>query len=146
VRPCVFMGNHQSMVDVFVLGACVTSAIYLLHRSDHTDSVFPTGTRGMSKRSLKYMPFFGQFLQVAGPVRSPCSHFKLPERISRSITPRFGFSQKGHVHHALIMICNHSRRVPFTLLYRQAFRLFPWYLRITGTCTTRAFSTLALSK
>ena len=67
-RPCVLIGNHQSMVDVFLLGACVTSPIYLPHGSDHTDSVLPTGTRVMPKKSLKYMPIFGQFLQAGGAV------------------------------------------------------------------------------
>jgi 1-acyl-sn-glycerol-3-phosphate acyltransferase len=40
----------------------------LLHGSDHADSVIPKGTRVMSKKSLKYMPFFGQFLQAGGAV------------------------------------------------------------------------------
>jgi 1-acyl-sn-glycerol-3-phosphate acyltransferase len=31
MRPCVFVGNHQSMVDVLVLGRCVISPVLLLH-------------------------------------------------------------------------------------------------------------------
>ncbi|KAH9980010.1 hypothetical protein BGW80DRAFT_1220903 [Lactifluus volemus] len=51
VRPCVFIGNHQSMMDVFPVAALI-----------------PRGTRVMPKSSLKYMPFFGQFLQAGGAV------------------------------------------------------------------------------
>ncbi|KAI0307077.1 hypothetical protein B0F90DRAFT_1684949 [Multifurca ochricompacta] len=50
-RPCVFIGNHQTMLDVLYLG-----------------SLFPGGTRIMAKRSLKYTPIFGQFMQAAGAV------------------------------------------------------------------------------
>ncbi|KAI0268167.1 1-acylglycerol-3-phosphate O [Gloeopeniophorella convolvens] len=51
MRPCVFVGNHQTMLDVLCLG-----------------SLFPTGTSIMAKKSLKYIPFFGQFMQSAGAV------------------------------------------------------------------------------
>ncbi|KAH8988474.1 hypothetical protein EDB92DRAFT_1935721 [Lactarius akahatsu] len=50
-RPCVYVGNHQSMLDVHCLG-----------------SLFPVKTRIMAKKSLKYTPFFGQFMQAAGAV------------------------------------------------------------------------------
>ena len=30
-RPCILIGNHQSMIDVFCLGRCVASPIHLLH-------------------------------------------------------------------------------------------------------------------
>jgi lysophosphatidate acyltransferase len=50
-RPCVFVGNHQTMLDVLCLG-----------------SLFPTRTRIMAKKSLKYTPVFGQFMQAAGAV------------------------------------------------------------------------------
>jgi len=50
-RPCVFIGNHQSMVDILCLG-----------------SMFPMGTRMMAKKSLKYIPLFGLFLQAGGTV------------------------------------------------------------------------------
>jgi lysophosphatidate acyltransferase len=30
-RPCVFVVNHQSMIDVLCLGRCVASPTYLLH-------------------------------------------------------------------------------------------------------------------
>ncbi|KAF8272084.1 hypothetical protein EI94DRAFT_1770020 [Lactarius quietus] len=52
-RPCVFVGNHQSMLDVLLLGRA---------------SLFPHRTRIMAKKSLKYTPFFGQFMQAAGAV------------------------------------------------------------------------------
>jgi lysophosphatidate acyltransferase len=67
-RPCVFIGNHQSMVDLFLLGACVKIPVYIPRGSDQADSVLPMGTRVMPKKSLKYMPFFGQFLQAGGAV------------------------------------------------------------------------------
>ncbi|KAI9513304.1 hypothetical protein F5148DRAFT_991225 [Russula earlei] len=51
VRPCVFLGNHQTMLDVLYLG-----------------SMFPVATRMMAKTSLKYVPIFGQFMQAAGAV------------------------------------------------------------------------------
>ncbi|KAI0303997.1 1-acyl-sn-glycerol-3-phosphate-acyltransferase [Russula brevipes] len=51
MRPCVFLGNHQSMLDVLYLG-----------------SLFPSGTRIMAKKSLKYIPIFGQFMQAGGAV------------------------------------------------------------------------------
>ncbi|KAF8505858.1 hypothetical protein F5888DRAFT_1603710 [Russula emetica] len=50
-RPCVLVGNHQSMLDLLYLG-----------------SMFPRGTRMMSKQSLKYVPLLGQFMQAAGAV------------------------------------------------------------------------------
>ena len=36
--------------------------------SDLRASLFPTKTRIMAKKSLKYTPFFGQFMQAAGAV------------------------------------------------------------------------------
>jgi len=51
IRPCVYVGNHQTMLDVLCLG-----------------SLFPERTRIMAKKSLKYTPFFGQFMQAAGAV------------------------------------------------------------------------------
>lgn len=51
MRPCVFLGNHQSMLDVHYLG-----------------SLFPLGTRIMAKKSLKHIPIFGQFMQAGGAV------------------------------------------------------------------------------
>jgi hypothetical protein len=30
-RPCVLLGNHQTMLDLFFSGRCVASPIYLLH-------------------------------------------------------------------------------------------------------------------
>ncbi|KAH9999965.1 1-acylglycerol-3-phosphate O [Russula vinacea] len=50
-RPCVLIGNHQSMLDLLYLG-----------------SMFPRGARMMAKQSLKYVPLFGQFMQAAGAV------------------------------------------------------------------------------
>jgi len=50
-RPCVFIGNHQSMVDILCLG-----------------SMFPMGTRMMAKKSLKYIPLFGTYMQASGSV------------------------------------------------------------------------------
>ena len=66
-RPCVFVGNHQSMLDVLCLGRCVTSPV-LSSWSDLRASLFPVRTRIMAKKSLKYTPFFGQFMQAAGAV------------------------------------------------------------------------------
>ncbi|KAI0005101.1 1-acylglycerol-3-phosphate O [Russula compacta] len=51
MRPCVFICNHQSMIDVHILG-----------------SLFPVRTRIMAKKSLKHLPIFGQFMQAAAAV------------------------------------------------------------------------------
>jgi len=51
MRPCVFVANHQSMLDVFWLG-----------------NIIPVGTRMMAKKSLKYMPILGQFMVAGGAV------------------------------------------------------------------------------
>lgn len=67
-RPCVFVGNHQSMLDVLCLGRCVTSPVLPFSWSDLRASLFPMRTRIMAKKSLKYTPFFGQFMQAAGAV------------------------------------------------------------------------------
>ena len=48
-RPCVFMGNHQSNFDLFILGSQV-----------------PKRTVSVGKKSLKWIPLFGQVYWLAG--------------------------------------------------------------------------------
>jgi hypothetical protein len=43
IRPCVFVGNHQSMVDVLFLGRCVASPVLLLHKLIVRIACFPWG-------------------------------------------------------------------------------------------------------
>ncbi|PRT54364.1 putative 1-acyl-sn-glycerol-3-phosphate acyltransferase [Wickerhamiella sorbophila] len=50
-RPAVFISNHQSMLDVLVLGA-----------------IFPPYTSVTAKKSLKYYPFLGWFMWASGSV------------------------------------------------------------------------------
>ncbi|KAH9977690.1 hypothetical protein BGW80DRAFT_1283746, partial [Lactifluus volemus] len=101
VRPCVMIGNHQSMLDILFLSACVTSPIYLLQGSDLTDSMFPTGARMMAKKSLKYIPLFGTYLQASGSVF-----------IDRGNSAAAVQSLRAY---ARTMMWDHSRRVLFTL-------------------------------
>jgi len=67
-RPCVLLGNHQSMLDLLVVGRCTSSPVLPCQCSDLLDSMFPRGTRMMSKQSLKYVPILGQFMQAGGAV------------------------------------------------------------------------------
>jgi 1-acyl-sn-glycerol-3-phosphate acyltransferase len=50
-RPCVIIANHQSNYDLFVLG-----------------NVVPPRTVCIGKKSLKWVPFFGQLFWLAGNV------------------------------------------------------------------------------
>jgi lysophosphatidate acyltransferase len=50
-RPCVLIGNHQSELDVLLLGA-----------------VFPPYCAVTAKSSLKLVPFLGQFMALSGTV------------------------------------------------------------------------------
>lgn len=47
--PCIFVSNHQSTFDIFMLGA-----------------LFPKGCTVTAKKSLKYIPFLGWFMSVSG--------------------------------------------------------------------------------
>jgi lysophosphatidate acyltransferase len=67
-RPCVLVGNHQSMLDLLYLGRCAASPVIPSQCPDLLNSMFPRGTRMMSKQSLKYVPLLGQFMQAAGAV------------------------------------------------------------------------------
>jgi 1-acyl-sn-glycerol-3-phosphate acyltransferase len=48
-RPCLYLANHTSLLDVFL-------GIWLS----------PTGTCGVGKKEIIYYPFFGQFFWLAG--------------------------------------------------------------------------------
>lgn len=50
-RPCVIIGNHQSELDVLLLGA-----------------IFPPWTSVTAKSSLKWVPFLGWFMALSGTV------------------------------------------------------------------------------
>ncbi len=50
-RPCVIIANHQSNYDLFVLG-----------------NIVPARTVCIGKKSLKWVPFFGQLFWLAGNV------------------------------------------------------------------------------
>ena len=50
-RPCVVVANHQSNYDLYVLGRVV-----------------PPRTVSIGKKSLKWIPFFGQLYWLAGNV------------------------------------------------------------------------------
>jgi len=50
-RPCVIVANHQSNYDLFVLG-----------------NIVPPRTVCIGKKSLKWVPFFGQLFWLAGNV------------------------------------------------------------------------------
>jgi len=50
-RPCVFVSNHQDSLDVFSFGKIV-----------------PKRTVSLGKKSIKYIPFFGQFYWLAGNI------------------------------------------------------------------------------
>lgn len=47
--PCVVIANHQSTLDIFMLGR-----------------LFPRGCTVTAKKSLKYMPFLGWFMALSG--------------------------------------------------------------------------------
>jgi len=49
IRPCVYAGNHQSIMDVLLLG-----------------SVVPRGTRAVAKKEIAAIPLFGWFYRKAG--------------------------------------------------------------------------------
>jgi 1-acyl-sn-glycerol-3-phosphate acyltransferase len=49
VRPCVFVGNHQSIMDVLVLG-----------------SVVPRGVVAVAKKEIAAIPLFGWYYRKAG--------------------------------------------------------------------------------
>ena len=49
--PCVYMINHQTSLDMFCCGGFM-----------------PPGTVVIAKRSLKYVPFLGQFLTITGSI------------------------------------------------------------------------------
>jgi lysophosphatidate acyltransferase len=67
-QPCVLAGNHQSMLDLLYMGRYAAGPVLPCQCSDPLDSMFPRGTRIMSKKSLKYVPLLGQFMQIAGSV------------------------------------------------------------------------------
>lgn len=50
-RPCVIIGNHQSELDVLLLG-----------------TIFPPYTSVTAKSSLKWVPFLGWFMALSGTV------------------------------------------------------------------------------
>lgn len=50
-RPAIFISNHQTELDVLMLGR-----------------MFPKHTSVTSKKELKYMPFLGQFMTLSGTV------------------------------------------------------------------------------
>ncbi|KAH6562642.1 hypothetical protein BASA50_002528 [Batrachochytrium salamandrivorans] len=50
-RPCVFLTNHQSLLDMLTLG-----------------SIFPSSTAVLAKSEIKWYPFMGQFLLLAGNI------------------------------------------------------------------------------
>jgi 1-acyl-sn-glycerol-3-phosphate acyltransferase len=50
-QPCVFIGNHQSNLDLFVVGGSV-----------------PPRTVSVGKKSLKWIPLFGQIYWLAGNI------------------------------------------------------------------------------
>jgi hypothetical protein len=67
--PRTPIGNHQRVVDVFLLGTCVTSPVYLLHASDHADCRrAPDGDPSDAQKVTQYMPVFGQFQEAGGAV------------------------------------------------------------------------------
>lgn len=47
--PCIIVANHQSALDIFMLGR-----------------MFPRGCTVTAKKSLKYMPFLGWFMALSG--------------------------------------------------------------------------------
>ncbi|KAL6943030.1 hypothetical protein ACO0RG_002008 [Hanseniaspora osmophila] len=47
--PCIFISNHQSTLDILMLGR-----------------TFPKGCTVTSKKSLKYVPFLGWFMSLSG--------------------------------------------------------------------------------
>lgn len=51
VRPAVFIGNHQSELDVLMLGC-----------------IFPKYCSVTAKKALKYVPFLGWFMALSGTV------------------------------------------------------------------------------
>lgn len=51
LRPCVIVSNHQSALDVYMLGR-----------------IFPPYCSVTSKESLKYVPFLGWFMSLSGTV------------------------------------------------------------------------------
>jgi 1-acyl-sn-glycerol-3-phosphate acyltransferase len=50
-RPCVFVANHQSFLDVLLFGAVV-----------------PKGTVAAGKKEIAYIPFFGWFFRASGNI------------------------------------------------------------------------------
>lgn len=50
-RPAVFIGNHQTELDILLLGA-----------------IFPQYCSVTAKKSLKYIPFLGWFMALSGTV------------------------------------------------------------------------------
>jgi len=74
-RPCVFVSNHQDSLDVFSFGKIV-----------------PKRTVSLGKKSIKYIPFFGQFYWLAGNImidrKNNKSALNTMEEAARAITNR----------------------------------------------------------
>ena len=50
-HPCIYLGNHQSVLDIFICS-----------------SIWPYRTVSLGKRSLVWIPFFGQLYWMAGNI------------------------------------------------------------------------------
>jgi 1-acyl-sn-glycerol-3-phosphate acyltransferase len=83
-RPCVIIANHQSNYDLFILG-----------------NIVPPRTVCIGKKSLKWVPFFGQLFWLAGnvlidrgnPLRARLSIRKTTETLQRKDTSIWVFPE-----------------------------------------------------
>ncbi|MDD1968905.1 lysophospholipid acyltransferase family protein [Pseudomonas sp. NPDC090203] len=83
-RPCVIVANHQSNYDLFILG-----------------NIVPPRTVCIGKKSLKWVPFFGQLFWLAGnvlidrgnPLRARLSIRKTTETLQRKDTSIWVFPE-----------------------------------------------------
>ena len=73
-RPAVFMGNHQSMLDVLVLGRCASvKSLAAFHTNFAPLTLFsprrliPKGSSIMAKKELRWTPL-GPFMILSGTV------------------------------------------------------------------------------
>ncbi|ELU38375.1 1-acylglycerol-3-phosphate O-acyltransferase [Rhizoctonia solani AG-1 IA] len=66
----VYIGNHQTMLDILYLGRCVLSRRHNLHIQPLTCQarIFPKQSSIMAKKELKWSPLLGQYMALSGAV------------------------------------------------------------------------------
>ena len=94
LRPCVFVGNHQSFLDVVTFG-----------------SIFPPRTVSAGKREIGRIPIFGWFYRLSGNLiidrdhaRSALASLEAAARAMREEKIAVWFMPEGHRNHAATLL------------------------------------------